>query len=155
MRWHGNNKIMEQRGVVLILSVLVMVALSVLGLAILMTAQTEDTIASNYRNHTQAFYTAEAGLEARLVDLWSLLTTTGTPTNGQLAILLSPALTDPSYSFNTFQVGRVRATQRYGYQAVIDSGPYQGLNALTNDYQITAEVSGPRGPIRSLLREGG
>ncbi len=56
--------ITEQRGIVLILSLLVMTILSILGLAFLATARTEDTIASNYRNHTAAFYAAEAGLES-------------------------------------------------------------------------------------------
>ena len=51
-----------QRGIVLILSLLVMTVLSILGLAFLATARTEDAIAVNYRNHTAAFYAAEAGL---------------------------------------------------------------------------------------------
>ena len=54
----------EQRGIVLILSLLVMTVLSILGLAFLATARTENTVASNYRNHTQAFYAAEAGTES-------------------------------------------------------------------------------------------
>ena len=53
--------ITEQRGIVLILSLMVMSILSVLGLAVLATARTEDTIASNYRNHTSAFYAADHG----------------------------------------------------------------------------------------------
>jgi len=49
----------EQRGVVLVVALLVLTVLSVLGLAFLMTARTEDTIAANYRNHTATFYAAE------------------------------------------------------------------------------------------------
>ncbi len=81
----------EQRGIVLILSLLVMTVLSVLGLAFLATAQTENTVASNYRNHTAAFYAAEAGLESGVASLKSLLGTTPIPTDAQLAALAQPA----------------------------------------------------------------
>ena len=81
----------EQRGVVLVVSILVMAVLSVMGLAFLMTARTEDTIASNYRNHTAAFYAAEAGLESGVSSLKSLLGTTPIPTDAQLAALAQPA----------------------------------------------------------------
>ncbi|MBW8058457.1 MAG: hypothetical protein FVQ86_10660 [candidate division NC10 bacterium] len=83
--------ITEQRGIVLILSLLVMTVLSVLGLAFLATARTENTVASNYRNHTAAFYAAEAGLESGVASLKSLLGTTPIPTDAQLAALAQPA----------------------------------------------------------------
>ncbi len=135
----------EQRGIVLILSLLVMTILAVLGLAFLAMARTEDAIASNYRNHTAAFYAAEAGLESGVATLKSLLGTSPTPTDLQLAALLPPALTDPNYTFDTFQVGRVRPNPPYNYQTVIATGPYAGMAAQTTDYVITATVRGPRG----------
>ncbi len=137
--------IVEQRGIVLILSLLVMTVLSILGLAFLATARTEDTIASNYRNHTAAFYAAEAGLESGVASLKSLLRGTPTPADADLAALAAPALTDPTYTFDTFQVARVRTVQPYNYQTTLSSGAYVGLNALTTDYRITATVRGPRG----------
>jgi type II secretory pathway pseudopilin PulG len=135
----------EQRGIVLIVAMLVMAILSVLALAFLSTASREDTIAVNYRNHTQAFYAAEAGLEAGVANLKALLKTSPTPTDVQLTGLLAPALTDPSYTFDAFQVQRVRTVQPYNYQTTLTSGAYAGLNALTTDYRITATVTGPRG----------
>ncbi|MGH7425183.1 MAG: pilus assembly PilX family protein, partial [Candidatus Methylomirabilales bacterium] len=93
----------EQRGIVLIIAMLVMAILSILGLAFLMTAQTEDAIAANYRNHTVAFYAAEAGVESGVASLKSLVGANPTPTDAQLASLLPPALTDPSYTFSAFQ----------------------------------------------------
>ena len=62
MRGRTIPHITNQRGIVLVLSLLIMTILSVLGLAFLATARTEDAIAVNYRNHTAAFYAAEAGL---------------------------------------------------------------------------------------------
>jgi len=142
----------EQRGVVLIVSLLVLAVLSVLGLAFLMTARTEDTIASNYRNHTAAFYAAEAGLESGLVDLRGLLRTTLIPTDAQLAAIAPRPLNDPNYTFNTFQVQRVRTVQPYSYQTTLTSGPFQGLFALTTDYRITAQAQGPRGSQARLTQ---
>ncbi len=139
------QQVNEQRGIVLILSLLVMTILSVLGLAFLATARTEDAIAVNYRNHTVAFYAAEAGLESGVSSLKALLRGTPTPAKADLDALAAPALTNPSYTFDTFQVARVRTVQPYNYQTTLSSGAYVGLNALTTDYVVTATVSGPRG----------
>ena len=144
----------EQRGVVLVISLLVLTILSVLGLAFLTTARTEDMIASNYRNHTAAFYAAEAGLESGMASLKVLLATSPTPTVAQLDALAPPALTDPNYTFvpNAFQVRRVRTKEPYEYQTSLTSGIYQGLNGLTTDYLITATVTGPRGSRARLTQ---
>ncbi|MFQ5893695.1 MAG: PilX N-terminal domain-containing pilus assembly protein, partial [Nitrospinota bacterium] len=141
-------KVMEERGVVLILSLLVMTVLSVLGLAFLATARTEDTIASNYRNHTAAFYAAEAGLESQVASLKSILGG-GLPTTAQLTAIVPAALTDASYTFDAFQVSQVRPTP---YNSTITNGPYVGLNALMTPFEITASVTGPRGS-RAQLRQ--
>ena len=139
----------EQRGVVLVATLLIMAVLLVQGIAFLATAQTEDAIAGNYRNQTQTFYGAEAGLESGIVSLRNLLAGAPNPADWQLAALAAPALTDPNYTFNTFQVVRIRPTP---YSTTISSGAYAGLVAQTTDYEITAEVRGPRGS-RSRLTQ--
>ena len=131
----------EQRGVVLIVSMLVMAALSVLGLAFLMTARTEDAIAGNYRNHTAAFYAAEAGLESGVSRLKGILGG-GLPTQAQLDAIVPAALSDPSYTFDNFQVRQVRTTP---YKSTIPSGTYAGLRAEFTPFEITASATGPRG----------
>ncbi|MGH7424637.1 MAG: PilX N-terminal domain-containing pilus assembly protein, partial [Candidatus Methylomirabilales bacterium] len=133
-----------QRGIVLIIAMLVMAILSILGLAFLMTAQTEEAIAANYRNHTAAFYAAEAGVESGVASLKSLVGANPTPTDAQLASLLPPALTDPNYSFSAFQVRRVRTVAPYSYKTTLTTGAYAGLMAWTTDYDVTATVTGPR-----------
>jgi Tfp pilus assembly protein PilX len=143
------SPLQEQRGVVLIVSLLVMLNLTILSLALLTTATTEDTIAANYRNHTAAFYAAEAGLESGIVSLRNLLGATPNPTEAELAALAPPALSNPNYAFDTFQVQRVRPTP---YPTTIVGGPYAGLIADATDYQITAEVRGPRGSRARLTQ---
>jgi hypothetical protein len=145
MKQVRGQRIRDERGIVLIIAMLVMAILSILGLAFLMTARTEHAIASNYRNHTAAFYAAEAGTESGVASLKALLRGNPTPTDAQLAALAPPALTDPNYTFDAFQVQRVRTVQPYSYQTTLTSGPYAGLMALTTDYRITATVTGPRG----------
>ncbi|MFQ5804227.1 MAG: hypothetical protein ACE5JQ_15160 [Candidatus Methylomirabilales bacterium] len=143
----------EQQGTVLVLSILVMAVLVVMGLAFLITARTEDTIAANYRNHTAAFYAAEAGLESGVASLKSLLGATPTPTDTQLTALAPPVLTDASYTFDAFQVTRVRTVQPYNYQTTLTSGAYAGLIAQTTDYLVTATVRGPRGSRAQLTQK--
>jgi Tfp pilus assembly protein PilX len=146
-----NIQIMRgQRGIVLIVAMLVMAILSVLALAFLSTALTEDTIAVNYRNHTAAFYAAEAGLESGVSSLKRLLGATPTPTDAQLTALAPAALTDPSYTFDAFQVQRVRATPPFAYTTTLSGGAYNGLFAQTTDYVVTASVTGPRGSRAQL-----
>ena len=139
----------EQRGVVLVVALLVLTVLSVLGLAFLTTARTEDTIASNYRNHTAAFYAAEAGVESGVSTLKATLAANPNTTDADLAKIVPAALTDPSYTFSAFQVRRVRPTP---YPTTIDSGPYAGLNALATAYEVTATVTGPRGSRARLTQ---
>ncbi|MFQ5533129.1 MAG: PilX N-terminal domain-containing pilus assembly protein, partial [Candidatus Methylomirabilales bacterium] len=131
-----------QKGAILVVALFVMLLLSIQGLIFLSTAMTEDNIATNATNHTRAFYAAEAGLESAVVDLRTLLATNATPTDAQLSAIAIPMLSNANYSFDTFEVTRTTATP---YQTPIPSGPYQGLNALTTDYQITSEASGPKG----------
>jgi len=57
----------QRRGGLRPVSLLVMTVLSVLASVFLWTAQTETTIATNYRNQAVAFNAAEAGIESGLV----------------------------------------------------------------------------------------
>ena len=141
MRGRTIPHITNQRGIVLVLSLLIMTILSVLGLAFLATARTEDAIAVNYRNHTAAFYAAEAGLESGVSTLKSLLGV-GLPSAADLAGITPAALSDPSYTFDSFQVRQVRTTP---YNTTLTTGAYAGLNAQTTPFEITASVTGPRG----------
>jgi len=135
----------ESGGFVLVVSLFVMAVLLILATVFLWTAQTESTIATNYRNQAVAFHAAEGGVESGLVSLRSLLAMTRTPTDKQLADLAPSALSNPQYTVSNFEVARVRPTPPYDYRTVFSSGPFAGLNAMTTDYRITAVVTGPRG----------
>jgi len=142
MTRHTTGRMQEERGAVLVAALLVVTILLVQGIAFMAIANTEDTVSSNYRNHTQAFYAAEAGLESGVVSLRGLLAGNPNPLDAQLAALAPPVLSNASYAFDAFQVQRIRPTP---YATTIGTGPYAGLFAQTTDYEITTQVSGPRG----------
>jgi len=58
----------RQRGSALLVSLMVMVGLSLLGLAFVTVSETENAISLNQRNHAQTVAIAEAG--AKLVVQW-------------------------------------------------------------------------------------
>ena len=53
----------NEKGIVLVLSLMVMTVLSILGLSFLSMALLEHNMSKNYKDHAQAFYTADGGLE--------------------------------------------------------------------------------------------
>ena len=66
--FQSTTKRLQQRGSALLASLMVIVGLSLLGLAFVAISETESAISINERNHTQTVALAEAG--ARLVVQW-------------------------------------------------------------------------------------
>jgi hypothetical protein len=142
----------RQRGVVLVAALLILAILSLLGVTLLGLAGSDANMAVNAREHAQAFYGAEAALESALVDLRNLLATTLTPTDAQLAAITPRALSDPTLAVDGLQVRRVRPAPPFSYQTVLNQRAYQGLAGQTTDYEIVAQVRGPRGARARLTQ---
>jgi hypothetical protein len=53
----------QEAGVALLLSIFVLLAISVVGIAMILASGTESALAGNYRTSTSAFYASTAGLE--------------------------------------------------------------------------------------------
>ena len=66
-REKGSTLIFNQKGVILVVTLLVMVVLSLLGATFLTLATTESKIAFNEKEARQAFYAAEAGVQEALI----------------------------------------------------------------------------------------
>src|SRR5512137_176084 len=79
----------NQRGAVLVIALLVLVVLSILGLAFLTISRTESDISYNDRDSGKALYIADAGLERLKRDLRYQATYPGTDTTWRY--LASPA----------------------------------------------------------------
>lgn len=59
----------DERGVALVVTLMTLLLLTALGLALVMTTQTETLIEGNYRNGQEALYAADAGIERAMQDL--------------------------------------------------------------------------------------
>src|SRR5262249_35825325 len=76
----------RNRGVALILALLVLSFLTILGGALLTTSTIDIWISDNYKTYTQALYVAEAGVDAGR----NLLTTSGNSASGLLSVAAGP-----------------------------------------------------------------
>lgn len=76
------EKMKNEKGIVLVLSLLVMTVLSILGLSFLSIALLEHNMSTNYKLHVQAFYAADGGVEHAKVRLPDTTSFTGTFGNG-------------------------------------------------------------------------
>ncbi len=113
---HGWRPLREDRGIVLVLSLMLLMVLSILGSAFLLLSGTEVTISRNSQVVTQAFYAAEAGIETALNNLPGTAaifqTTLGTNVSFETpaVALLGPSPNPPvgfnlaSFSFNMYQI---------------------------------------------------
>lgn len=131
-----------ERGIVLILSLLMLTVLSIMAMGILTMAIRENQVATNYRNHTAAFFAAEAGTESGVADLKVLLAGNPNPTQFNLDGIAPRPMTSPLYTFTNFTVERI---SDFSVPSSVTQGVYAGLAADTTEYMITAEVAGPRG----------
>lgn len=87
--------ISDQSGIVLVTALLIMLVLTLLGTAAIMTTSTDVKISANFKRHTDAFYIAQAGVEAGR----DYLKTNFDSTTGWNGFLATPANCDPcSYS---------------------------------------------------------
>lgn len=63
------QRLADERGVALIISLLAMTLMMALGMALILTTMTEGKIASNYRDGTEALYAADAAVERTIQDV--------------------------------------------------------------------------------------
>lgn len=83
MKWnHTGRKIVDERGMVLVVALLVIAVLVLLGSTAIMSTNTDMKIATNYKGAAQALYIAEAGLNRAIVYLPSQTTDINTMLKG-------------------------------------------------------------------------
>lgn len=98
----GSAQLNNERGIALVLVLVMMLLLSILGITMLASSTSELKIAGNYRNNEEAFYAAEAAMDFGVTfsDIYTSIipgSTTSWPETGNGTKL------DP----NTFQTGPV------------------------------------------------
>ena len=127
----------NERGIALITMMLLLTALTMLGLGAVVISSIDMQLAGNYYQNSRAFYAAEAGVEKALSDIQSLLDGQGTVTDAELAGIAPPAIAN--FTYEQFTVARSDSS----YVDTVDSGPYMGLVSLNQPITITSRVVGP------------
>lgn len=123
-------RIADQRGIVLVIAMLLITVLSIIGIAANRNAITDTAITSNYYASAKAFYAAEAGAEYGFMKLRVALR----PLAPNLSI---PSPTVPGYSFSTYSF---TCEGSCGYVVSVLSGTYAGLSAYSKNYRIKSYV---------------
>jgi Tfp pilus assembly protein PilX len=142
----------NQRGSVLMIALLVMIVLSLLGVALLTLSGTEHNIAYNALWSEGAFAAADAGIQTGLNQL-SANSTTSTAAIPVTAIgtgtytyqFRSGHRADPGPQPLVFKGSRIAT----GYSLAIGTG-YNPSGYAFNSYQINATGSGPRNAQREI-----
>ncbi len=131
----------DERGFVLLIVMLLIVALALLGLAANRNMLTDIGIASNQGGNTQAFYAAEAAGEFMYNQLLPNLpgnqTMSSAATNLPTALKANPIVVPASVTGYNFPAASIAAV---GSPVVrpVTTGTYTGLQAWTQKYRIQA-----------------
>jgi len=141
----NKNRSDGQRGMVLIVCMILLLMLSLIGIASIMTSESDMQVAGNEVNQTGAFYTAEAGLEMAASEIKNSYVNTGAAPNP----LPSGQLNLNKYSSN-YQV----ADQGPAVMTTMTSGAYSGLYGLVKSFDISSTGSDNNDESSIVLQMG-
>lgn len=101
---NGEEKSMmgNERGVALVVAVLVMITATFLGIAAVMTSDIETRIAGNQRCSEKAFYAADAGIDRGLD--WLLTMGTTPPDKASLPTMSTTRHDFDSYTYSSYRI---------------------------------------------------
>ena len=126
------RKLKDNRGMSTFIALMMMVMLTLIGVAAIKMANDEVTIAGNEMNEMQAFYAAEAGLErAASAIQYSYMTTNQPPATLPTG---SEALSGVVAAYSTSVNGALE-------QRTLTQGTLAGLNASVRSFTITSSAS--------------
>jgi len=133
----------SESGVILPIVIILTLALTITGLALLSAGVMENSLVRKEIGKTQVFYAAEAGIECGLFRLRALLSSELHPTQDDLdEIALDIEANPPVSGFNfDITIGKdgVEGSE------LVTTGPYAGLTAITQGYEITSEATSTTG----------
>ncbi len=145
MKNHERVNKTDQSGVVLIVCMIILLMLSLIGIASISNSNSDLTIAGNELNQTGSFYAAESGLEQAASEMKASYESSGVPPDplphGEVV------LNNHHFTYNVTDDG----------PAVIDTldfGSYSGLLALTKEFNIDAVGYDPEFAIAIQLEMG-
>ena len=133
----------SESGAILPIVIILTLALTITGLAFLNAGVMENSLVRKEIAKTQVFYAAEAGIECGVFGLRALISSELYPTQDELdEIALDIEANPPVSSFN-FDI----TMEKDGIQGseLVETGPYAGLIAATQGYEITSEATSTTG----------
>jgi len=130
MRITKGNIIGNEKGMMLVVCLLLLLMLSLIGIASITTSSSDMSVAENELRQTGSFYAAEAGIEkAAAAVVTSFETMAGPPSPLPSGSGVEGAY---QYSYNTVPDGS-------GFQTTLADGAYRGLYAMVRRYTITSD----------------
>lgn len=158
------NIIKNEKGVALVLAMIMIVLMSILGAFALSTSTTEIAISGNYRNSQDAFYAADSAVEyisidgniynrdlaafpvnLNTADAGVYLTNTSINNNGRVSGLDTSATNNVTY----ITCGALPAGSGYETSAALAGSGGSGYNNA-NYFLITVTTTGPSGSQSSI-----
>ncbi len=152
----------SERGIALLAAIMVMLLMSALMIGFTTIVMSDQRFRGIDKDKTRAYYGAQSGLEKLTADLGNLFLTNVAPTPAQIAALSSNA---PSIPFVTFVapdgVTAYGATQLQflcngvlsgSCASTVSSGPYQGLQAIKQNYKLDVVAKTTNGGEAHLTR---
>ncbi len=119
----------SQSGMVLIVCLIILLMLSLIGIATITNSNSDMTVAGHELSQTGAFYAAEAGIERAVSEVQTCYENTGVPPN---------PLPSGDMTFNPHRVSYQVFDGGPAVQEVLSTGSYSGLHGLVKDFEVTA-----------------
>ena len=130
----GKEKSMmgNERGVALVVAVLVMITATFLGIAAVMTSDIEIRIAGNHRCAEKAFYAADAGVDMGLD--WLLALGPTPPDKSSLPTMETSRHDFDSYTYSRYRITdtNYKAPPPPGWELTMFEKRYYRVNAIGN-----------------------
>ncbi len=122
----------EERGIATFIALMMMLMMTIIGIAIVRMANDEVTITGNELNEMSSFYSAEAGLEKACASIQTQYEATGLPPTTMPSG--SETVNGCIAAYNTVDNGAAVSRE-------LSQGPLAGLDALVKTYTITSTGS--------------
>ncbi len=128
------QKINNERGFAALIALIMVVMLTLLGMAALSTSDDELSIASNELQEMKAFYAAEAGLEKTAALLQREYDSTGAPPT---------VMPEGTATINNCSVVYSTVSDGPATRRVLTNGTLAGLHALVKSFTMTSRATNP------------
>jgi hypothetical protein len=138
------KRLKNEQGFTLLIFLSLLLMMTMIGIAAVMTSSTDVDIAGNDLHSINAFYASEAGVEKAVSEIRTSYTTTGLPP--------SPLPTG-AFNLGNLSVTYTTVDQGVATQDVLTAGAYKGLYALVKNFIVTSDATDPASGAKTRIVE--